>query len=510
VGHTYLLLVSHFAGDNQSGYDLAFGGGTGVITDPADPHLNQAAANCDGKKVVVKLNKKMRCNSATLSGSEFSIIPAVTTVLSAEATNCTSSFEFDEITVTLAGALPTGSYQLVINDGTDNNTLLDNCERGIPINEQAPFSYFVPTPIPIDSVANAGCAPDEIKLHFSKKINCSTIAANGTNFLVTGPTPVTVVSAAGDCTNGLSDIITVRFASPIYAKGTYTVTPKLSVNGGAVMDECGQIIQPQPVTFTTADTVSAAFTYTTQLGCRFDNLTFTHNGAHDVNSWQWVFNSNETFTTPTHSILLPASSTNTVQLTVSNGVCSDEASSTIVLDNEVKAGFDMPNVICPEDPLILVNTSTGLIDTWRWNYTIGISNVQLPQPINFPVNNIESLYTIKLVATNNAIGCSDSVSKVLKVLDNCFIAVPSGFTPNGDGLNDFLYPNNALKATNLEFKVFNRWGQVVFESRNWQEKWDGKIKGIPQQTGVFVWFLRYTHADTGKSVFQKGTTTLIR
>ena len=180
-----------------------------------------------GKKLIVKLNKKMRCNSATITGSEFSIIPAVTTVLSAEPTNCTSSFEFDEITVTLASALPTGNYQIVINDGTDNNTLLDNCERGIPINEQTPFSYFVPTPIPIDSVANAGCAPDEIKLHFSKKIDCSTIAANGTNFLVTGPTPVTVVSAAGDCTNGLSDIITVRFASPIYTKGNLYSNPEI-------------------------------------------------------------------------------------------------------------------------------------------------------------------------------------------------------------------------------------------------------------------------------------------
>ena len=509
AGHEYILLVSHFT-DSQSGYSLSFAGGTAVITDPAEPHLASAAPNCDGKKIVVKVNKKMRCTSVTATGSEFSIVPAVTTIISAEATNCTSSFEFDEITVTLATALPTGSYQLVINNGTDNNTLLDNCERGIPAGELSNFSYFVPVPIPIDSVANPGCAPSEIKLHFSKNIDCSTIAANGTNFLVTGPTPVTVVSAEGDCTNGLSDIITVRFAGPIYTNGIYTVTPKLSVNGGAVMDECGQIIQPQPVNFSTADTVSAAFTYNTDLGCRFDTLTFSHNGANNVNSWQWVFNDNGNVTTPAHTIAFPASSTNTVRLTVSNGVCSDEANTTIVLDNEVKASFVMPDVICPEDQLVIVNTSTGLIDTWQWNYTIGTSNLQAPQPINFPVNNIESFYAIRLLARNNSIGCTDTVSKVLKVLDNCFIAVPSAFTPNGDGLNDFLYPNNALKAKDLEFKIFNRWGQVVFESHNWQQKWDGKIKGIPQQTGVFVWFLRYTHADTGKNVFQKGTTTLIR
>jgi gliding motility-associated-like protein len=355
-----------------------------------------------------------------------------------------------------------------------------------------------------------GCAPDEIKLHFSKKINCNTIAANGTNFLVTGPTPVTVISASGDCTDGLSDIITVKFNTPIYTKGTYTVTPKLSVNGGAVIDECGQVIQPQPVNFITSDTVSAAFTYNSDLGCRFDLLTFSHNGAHDVNNWNWIFNSNQTFTTPSHTITLPASSINTVQLTVTNGVCADVTNETIVLDNEVKAGFDMPDIICPEDKLVLVNTSTGLINTWRWSYTIGTSPLQTPEPILFPTNNTESLYTIKLVATNSTIGCSDSVSKQLKVLDNCFIAVPSAFTPNGDGLNDYLYPNNAIKAINLEFKIFNRWGQLVFESRNWQEKWDGKIGGVPQTTGVYAWFLRYTRSDTGKKVFQKGTTTLIR
>ena len=509
AGHEYILLVSHFT-DSQSGYSLTFGGGSGVITDPTEPHMNKAAPNCDGRKITLKLNKKMKCSSITATGSEFSIVPAIATVVSAEAVNCSSSFDFDEITITLSNVLPTGNYQLVINDGTDNNSLLDNCERVIPAGEQVPFSYFVPTPIPIDSVANAGCAPDQIKLHFSKKIDCSTIAPNGSNFLVTGPTPVTVTSAAGTCSNGLSDIIIVRFATPIYTKGLYTVTPKLSVNGGAVMDECGQVIQPLPVTFTTADTVSALFNYNTDLGCRNDTLTFSHNGAHDVNSWKWLFNNNTTITTPVHTIVWPASSTNTARLIVSNGVCSDTSDANIILDNEVIASFEMPEVMCPEDQLQLINTSTGLIDTWIWSYVVGNSNLQTPPLIKFPANNIERLYTIKLVASNNTIGCRDSMSKVLKVFDNCFIAVPSAFTPNGDGLNDYLRPNNAIKATNLEFKVFNRWGQLVFESRNWQERWDGKINGVTQSAGVYVWFLSYTHADTGKKVFQKGTTTLIR
>jgi gliding motility-associated-like protein len=96
------------------------------------------------------------------------------------------------------------------------------------------------------------------------------------------------------------------------------------------------------------------------------------------------------------------------------------------------------------------------------------------------------------------------------VLNSCIIAVPTAFTPNNDGLNDFLYPLNAMKARDLEFKVFNRWGQLVFSTRNSHEKWDGKLNGMTQPTGVFVWYLKYTHSVTGQKVFQKGTTMLIR
>jgi gliding motility-associated-like protein len=58
--------------------------------------------------------------------------------------------------------------------------------------------------------------------------------------------------------------------------------------------------------------------------------------------------------------------------------------------------------------------------------------------------------------------------------------------------------------------VFNRWGQVVFRTRDWKKGWDGRIKGELQPTGVYVWLLRYTARDTKKKVEQKGTVTLVR
>ena len=72
AGHEYLLMVSHFT-DGQSGYTLAFTGGTAVITDPKEPHLAEVKPDCDGTTLRLKLNKKMKCSSLTATGSEFSI-----------------------------------------------------------------------------------------------------------------------------------------------------------------------------------------------------------------------------------------------------------------------------------------------------------------------------------------------------------------------------------------------------------------------------------------------------
>ncbi|MDE3144151.1 MAG: gliding motility-associated C-terminal domain-containing protein, partial [Bacteroidota bacterium] len=106
--------------------------------------------------------------------------------------------------------------------------------------------------------------------------------------------------------------------------------------------------------------------------------------------------------------------------------------------------------------------------------------------------------------------CYKSFKNNITVLPNCYIAVPSAFTPNGDGLNDYLYPLNAYKADHLIFRVFNRFGQIVFETRDWTVKWDGTYKSLQQPSGTYVWTLDYTDMDTGKKVSKKGTTVLIR
>jgi len=510
AGHEYILMVSHFT-SGQSGYDLSFGGGTAVITDPVAPHLTNAKADCDGVKITVKLNKKVKCSSLTGTGSEFSISPAIANVISATTDSCAFGFDFDEIIITLSAPLINGNYSLIINNGSDGNTLRDYCDNLVPPGEIATFAYNKPIPIFADSVGKLGCAPDSIKIYFPKKIDCGSIASNGSDFSVTGPSPVTVSGAYGNCINGKTDYIVVRFASPIVVKGNYSVTLKAGTDGNVVVDECGLETPLQNLPFSAVDTVSANFQYNILYGCLKDTVVFSHNGANDVNSWHWTINNLPTITTQSTSAIFSASSVNNVLLTVSNGVCRDSVSEVITLDNEVKASFEIDDFTCPEDPVKVNNTSTGIIDTWKWTYgSLATSFVKDPPAFLFPTISREVKYTVTLIATNFALGCSDSAKKVITVLDHCNIDVPTGFTPNNDGLNDNFGPHNALKAENYEFRVYNRWGQLVFESKNWRDRWDGKLKGILQTSGVYVWMLKYTNRDTKKQVFKKGTVTLIR
>ncbi len=510
AGNEYLLMISHFT-DGQSGYDLVFSGGSAVITDPSLPVMATVSPSCDGTKLTLKLNKKVKCPTATPSGSEFSLSPAAATITAAVPDSCNFAFDFDEITLSLSTPLANGNFDLIINNGSDGNTLKDNCDNAIAAGERISFTYAAPLPIIADSIRKPACASDSILVYYPKKIRCSTISASGADFTVSGPAPVIVSSASGNCVNDQTDYIVVRFTSPIYTKGNYSLTIQPGIDGSPIFDACGQPILPQVLPFVTADTVNADFQYSYLYGCLKDTLLFSHNGAHDVNSWLWNFNSDPPVTTQSQLVVWHAASTNQVRLTVNNGTCADTASATIVLDNEVKASFETGSVICPEDSLVVINNSTGNIDLWRWDYDmVGSSNLKDPPPFLFPTLNRQAYYTIRLTVTNLALGCSDAAKKTITVLDHCFIDVPTAFTPNNDGLNDFFGPHNALKADHYTFSVYNRWGQLVFSARNWQDKWDGTLKGQPQPSGVYVWMLRYTHRDSGLPVFKKGTVTLIR
>ncbi len=286
---------------------------------------------------------------------------------------------------------------------------------------------------------------------------------------------------------------------------------KKGSDGNTLIDECGQQTPPSTLNFLTSDTVNASYTYQTKLGCRFDTVSFSHDGRNGVNLWSWKINGSIINSQQNFAKTFPASGQFPIQLFVSNGVCTDSSTATIVLSNEVKASFETNNIICPEDSATFKNTSTGAIDTWLWNFGNSVISSQKDPPFQkYPLTGMDNYYTVLLTVFNNTLGCKDTTSRRIRVLKSCYIAVPNAFTPNDDGLNDYLYPLNAFKADNLNFSVYNRWGNRMFRTIDWTQKWNGKIKGDPQPAGVYVWLLNYTHHDTGKKYSLKGTVLLIR
>ena len=511
LNHDYLLLVSHFTKfkPGQAGYELSFGGGTASITDTIPPALKSLSSSCDATKIYIKLNKKMKCSSLALDGSDFAISPAVVKINSATA--FCNGFDMDSVELNLNGRLPVGNYTISVKNGTDGNTLLDNCGRNIPVANSLPLNILPLAPTPMDSMVPVKCAPQSLQLIFRKNILCNSVASDGSDFMVNGPSPVSVVSTTTNCVNTVTKSIILNLSSPIVNGGTYRIILKTGNDGNTIVDECSEQTKVgSALSFNVKDTVSADFSYQIAAGCKQDTVLFMHDGKQQVNRWLWQLDYNGTSNLQNPVTYFNSFGTKQIILSVSNGFCSDTVTKNIILDNELKAAFETNNTLCPEDTAVFKNTSIGNIVSYDWNFKNGnFSTDENPSPQKYPVLLDEKNYAVTLVVKSN-LGCYDTAVNNIRVLKSCYIAVPNAFTPNGDGLNDFLYPLNAFKADNLEFKVYNRLGQLVFHSNDWTQKWDGTVKGDPQDAGIYVWTLKYILRDTGKHIFMKGSTVLIR
>jgi gliding motility-associated-like protein len=87
--------------------------------------------------------------------------------------------------------------------------------------------------------------------------------------------------------------------------------------------------------------------------------------------------------------------------------------------------------------------------------------------------------------------------------------MPTAFTPNRDGKNDYCRPLLFGDVVKFHFTIYDRWGQRVFETTDLQKGWDGNISGVAIATGVFVWTCTYQF-NAQKEMFAKGLVTLIR
>ncbi|MGZ5246464.1 MAG: gliding motility-associated C-terminal domain-containing protein, partial [Flavitalea sp.] len=219
-GHQYLLLVSHFT-PSQSGYTLEFKGGTASITDPTPPAMVRAEADCIGQRINIFLNKKMRCQSLALDGSDFIISDPSVNIVKATAIQCSSGFDMDYIEIELDKQLNEGTYEIQVKKGSDGNSILDNCENSIPESQKISFQVASKQPTLLDSIVPVTCAPTFIDVLFPKGINCSSVTANGSEFMITGPSLIGISGSIITCENGFTKKIRLELDRPIVTGGTY-------------------------------------------------------------------------------------------------------------------------------------------------------------------------------------------------------------------------------------------------------------------------------------------------
>jgi gliding motility-associated-like protein len=153
---------------------------------------------------------------------------------------------------------------------------------------------------------------------------------------------------------------------------------------------------------------------------------------------------------------------------------------------------------------IQLNASGG--DQYVWEPALWLSDINSPKAIASPEENI----TYKVTVTQLPENCTgtDTVRITVFKLPPSFY-VPTAFSPNGDGRNDVLRPKALGMRTIRYFKVYNRLGQLVFETTELNKGWDGTYKGNPQDPAAYVWMAQ-GETYKGELITRKGSAVLVR
>jgi gliding motility-associated-like protein len=252
--------------------------------------------------------------------------------------------------------------------------------------------------------------------------------------------------------------------------------------------------------------------------CSGTNATLTVTNPQAGATYNWytvaaggtsVFSGNS-FTTP----ILTANTTYYVEATNASGCVSGNRTSVAVTILPALA-----------KPVVTVLTISASSVTFGWNpipnavgYEVSLDGGVTFQPpssgaagTTHTVSGLRTGVTVTLQARAlGAIPCQNSAlsDAVSAIIPDKKLFVPNVFTPNGDGKNDVLLVyGTSIKS--MDFKVFNQWGQLIFQSNDPAKGWDGSFRGVQQPVGVYVYALKVVMTDNEELV-RKGTINLIR
>jgi gliding motility-associated-like protein len=278
----------------------------------------------------------------------------------------------------------------------------------------------------------------------------------------------------------------------------YTVKVKISTATG-----CGYVERSVTV-FPGGISANAVFSFVSKCDSGYIRFVNESNAFPDANiQFEWDFGdgTKSNLKEPVH--VFPGSGIYNVKLKLKTGTPCLDDSTTQQLDLQLLDITVTPNQTITIGQSVQLNVIGGATQ-YQWTPPQWLSDPAIGNPVSKPQNDI--LYVVE--ATND-LGCFDIDSVFIKVLPVDSIYMPSGFTPNNDGLNDLYMPIIGLKYTLESFSIYNRWGQKVFFTNQKDKGWNGKAGGLDQGTGVYVWYLTAKNG-IGELYTLKGTVLLVR
>lgn len=192
-----------------------------------------------------------------------------------------------------------------------------------------------------------------------------------------------------------------------------------------------------------------------------------------------------------------------------NGCVGTAMSFDILVSPQPTADFAIyPNQLSIMDPTFSTLNHSVNATSYQWNVSDGFNSNATSITHTLPEQ--PGVYSIVLYASNGA--CIDSFQVSIEVLDELIIYVPNTFTPDGDEYNNVFVPiiNTAYDYQNYMFEIFNRWGELIFESHDPHFGWDGTYHDFMCKEGQYIWRIEVKQKDKDKHFVYTGHVNLIR
>ncbi|MEO5585302.1 MAG: PKD domain-containing protein, partial [Flavobacteriales bacterium] len=253
--------------------------------------------------------------------------------------------------------------------------------------------------------------------------------------------------------------------------------------------------------------LNAAFTFGN--ACAGSNTAFTDASTttgSPIIGWNWDFGNGSTAAGQQAGNAFAGAGQYPVTLTVfaQNG-CSATTSQVVEVMFAPTAGFSFTGDAFTGESIVFEDNSFG---GNGWHYNFGDGQGSLSQDPTHTYTQGGQYIIVQTVS--NAAGCTASDSMLIAITENKIVPpkLPDAFSPNGDGVNDIFYVRGGPFKT-MELKVFNGWGEMVFETSDPEFGWDGTHNGKPEINGVYVYTVVATSVE-GQDFDHSGKVTLIR